>query len=284
MKDLVDEIIAEEFASPYLELVWLSEDDNDLGKNEAALESRLKLGALTLNELRDGLGLDPYANPAADRPMVLTATGYVPIEANVGREGSDAGGHALELKSDPPSAHTSVLKAVADDPKHPGWPAGTSGGVGGQFRPKESDGTRPSGNSPVISDVTPDNTWKPGAQYAAGWPHHYMPWANFRDLPLKPETRRVFVDATSGPLADTRVNRWSPEHAAYNDAVNEAFQAFLKSNNITAEQMTPEQADEFIDEIFFSRDPRIRNFNRRIWSEAFRYWRRSEGGRGGDPD
>ena len=86
VKDLVDEIIAEEFASPDLELVWLDEDDGD-PKMEAVLEGRLKLGAVTLNEMRDLLGLDPYANPAADRPMVLTATGYVPIEANARGEG-----------------------------------------------------------------------------------------------------------------------------------------------------------------------------------------------------
>ena len=84
VKDLIDEIIAEEFSSPDLELFWLDEDDNDSGKAEAALEARVKLGAVTLNELRDSLGLDPYANAAADRPMVLTATGYVPIEANAG--------------------------------------------------------------------------------------------------------------------------------------------------------------------------------------------------------
>jgi hypothetical protein len=28
-------------------------------------------------------------------------------------------------------------KASPDDPKHPGWPAGTEGGRGGQFRPKD---------------------------------------------------------------------------------------------------------------------------------------------------
>ena len=49
---------------------------------EAVLEGRVKLGALTLNEMRDALGLDPYANAAADWAMVLTAAGYVPIEAN----------------------------------------------------------------------------------------------------------------------------------------------------------------------------------------------------------
>ncbi len=74
VKDLVDEIIAEEFASPDLELVWLDED-TDAAQAEAQLESRVKLGAVTLNEMRDALGLDPFATPAADRPMVLTATG-----------------------------------------------------------------------------------------------------------------------------------------------------------------------------------------------------------------
>jgi hypothetical protein len=85
VKDLVDEIIAEEFASPDLELVWLSEEDNDLGKNEAALE------ALTRNEQRGALCFAPYANAATDRLMVLTATGRTPIEAGVGGEGWQPG-------------------------------------------------------------------------------------------------------------------------------------------------------------------------------------------------
>ena len=84
VKDLIDEIISEEFSSPDLELVWLDEDDADPKGLESVLEGRVKLGAVTLNEMRDSLGLDPYANAAADRPMVLTATGYVPIEANAG--------------------------------------------------------------------------------------------------------------------------------------------------------------------------------------------------------
>jgi hypothetical protein len=72
VKDLIDEILADEFASPDLELAWLDEDDGD---PETVLEGLLKVGAVTLNEMRDALGLDPYDNAAADRPMVLTATG-----------------------------------------------------------------------------------------------------------------------------------------------------------------------------------------------------------------
>jgi hypothetical protein len=88
VKDLIDEIVAEEFASPDLELHWLEEDE---GEPEKVLEGRLKVDALTLNEMRDALGLDPFDNAAADRPMVLTATGYVPIEANAQGRLSEAG-------------------------------------------------------------------------------------------------------------------------------------------------------------------------------------------------
>ena len=95
VKDLIDEIIAEEFALPDLELAWLDEDEAAPKGMEAVLEGRLKLGAVTLNEMRDALGLDPYANAAADRPMVLTATGYVPIEANAGGVRNSSSGAEL---------------------------------------------------------------------------------------------------------------------------------------------------------------------------------------------
>ena len=97
VKDLIDEIITEEFASPDLELTWLDED-TDAAQAEAQLEARVKLGAVTLNEMRDSLGLDPYTNAAADRPMVLTATGYVPIEANASGEGAKSANCSTALR------------------------------------------------------------------------------------------------------------------------------------------------------------------------------------------
>jgi hypothetical protein len=142
VKDLIDEIVAEEFASPDLELHWLDEDEGD---PETVLEGRLKVGALTLNEMRDALGLDPYDNAAADRPMVLTATGYVPIEANAGGVGggaSELGANRQGAKAETQSAKMALLKASPDDPDHPGWPAGTPEGRGGQFRPKDGDAAR----------------------------------------------------------------------------------------------------------------------------------------------
>jgi hypothetical protein len=139
VKDLVDEIVAEEFAAPDLELHWLDEDEGD---PETVLEGRLKVGALTLNEMRDALGLDPFDNAAADRPMVLTATGFVPIEANVGGEGANAGQavtNGQSTNAEKPSGKLALMKASADDAEHPGWPAGTPGGRGGKFRPKDGE-------------------------------------------------------------------------------------------------------------------------------------------------
>ena len=121
VKDLIDEIIADEFASPDLELHWLDEDA-DARQSEASLESRVKLGALTLNEMREHLGLDPYGNPAADRPMVLTATGYVPIEANAGGEDAEAGDDPALTQPETGTRRVSFTKTYDPDeprvPKH----------------------------------------------------------------------------------------------------------------------------------------------------------------------
>jgi portal protein/CDI toxin RNase A-like protein len=117
VKDLIDEVVAEEFASPDLELHWLDEDEGD---PETVLEGRVKLGAVTLNEMRDALGLDPYDNAAADRPMVLTATGYVPIEANADGQGTN---------TDAKAESAPVIKTF--DPNQPRVPA--SNPDGGQW-------------------------------------------------------------------------------------------------------------------------------------------------------
>jgi hypothetical protein len=151
VKDLVDEIIAEEFSPPDLELHWL-EEDADPAQTESALERRVKLGAVTLNEMRDHLGLDPYATAAADRPMVLTPTGYVPIEANAGGEGNT-------------SANTNGQAAPAVQkysPDQPRVPAGNPDG--GQWT--NEGGSAGPNDSRVISDASPDPI-EPGQQYAA---------------------------------------------------------------------------------------------------------------------
>jgi hypothetical protein len=50
----------------------------------------------------------------------------------------DPDGAAFGDESFPLDPTDRVYKASPDDPKHPGWPAGTEGGRGGQFRPKDA--------------------------------------------------------------------------------------------------------------------------------------------------
>lgn len=44
---------------------------------------------------------------------------------------------SARVEESAPEQISGVQKASPDDPKHPGWPAGTPGGRGGQFRPKD---------------------------------------------------------------------------------------------------------------------------------------------------
>ncbi|HEY1980162.1 MAG TPA: hypothetical protein VGH13_08735 [Xanthobacteraceae bacterium] len=87
-----------------------------------------------------------------------------------------------------------------------------------------------------------------------------MPKTVFQKRNFSAETEAVFEKSTSGPLADRTVNFNNIEHRQYNDAVNDLLDVFLERNKITAEQMTPTQAREFIQEVIGSSDPRIREF------------------------
>jgi hypothetical protein len=105
----------------------------------------------------------------------------------------------------------------------------------------------------------------------------------FEDRGFKPETEAVFEKATSGPLAHPEVNFNTAEHMEYNLAVDELLKAYLQRNGISEQQMTPTQAQEFIDEVRASTDPRIRGFNLRIIRERLRYIEVYGPGRSGDP-
>jgi hypothetical protein len=274
VKDLVDEIIAEEFASPDLELAWLDEEI-DAAQAEAHLESRVKLGALTLNELRDSLGLDPYANVAADRPMVLTATGYVPIEANASSPTSLARrcmrpdralDRALETGNDTPLEKYS--------PDQPRVPAGNPDG--GQW-------------TTLAANDDPNNTSDaagahiPCQKYGEG--HHWVPKTVYEKRNFLKEVKATFDNSKSGALAIPKVNSNTTEHIAYNKAVDQLLDAYLQRNEITEEQMTPAQAQEFVQDVLDSGDPVIQSFVRRIKWEAMRYnLRYGSGRRGGGGD
>jgi len=79
IKSLIDDILSDEFESPQLEFVWNLEPKLDPIVQETILSSYTTKGILTINEVRSALGRQPFADPAANTPMTLSASGYAPI-------------------------------------------------------------------------------------------------------------------------------------------------------------------------------------------------------------
>ena len=108
--------------------------------------------------------------------------------------------------------------------------------------------------------------------------HHEMPRAVSNRLNLPDETRKVFDEATTGPVP-TRGHRWDDAHRKYNEAVGELTKDFMKKNDIQPEQMTPDQARSLLKAIKESPNPTIRDYNMGI--RMLQYMYRLPGGRGG---
>lgn len=94
--------------------------------------------------------------------------------------------------------------------------------------------------------------------------HHYVTREIFGKEPLPAETRAVLEKATTGRILDERNNRYDHDHRLYNLAVREHFDQFIEANAINVRRMTPNQAQEFLDGVLKSTDPRIRNYNTRL--------------------
>jgi hypothetical protein len=95
-----------------------------------------------------------------------------------------------------------------------------------------SGGDETPGVSEVLSDLTPDNYWIPGADYAADG-HHHNPRGVYRKLPLPEETRKVFGKATTGSLPFYKWHEYDELHRMYNDAVEELMSRFMKEQGGT---------------------------------------------------
>lgn len=117
IKGLVDDILDTEFNSDDLEFMFEEEEEVDQEKQQKVLSGYQGDGALTLNQVRIKMGEEPYGPefPAADIPMVKTASGYVPIDANT----LDGKKEALDVLGPPPDAFG-------------GSPNGGGGGPGGK--------------------------------------------------------------------------------------------------------------------------------------------------------
>lgn len=120
--------------------------------------------------------------------------------------------------------------------------------------------------------------------------HHLVPQAHYKDLPLLRETRKVFDEATTGPIrlkttsedGLLRGHYWdgpNGAHGQYSEAVGRLLRNYLSENGIEPRQMTPDQARAFLDIVRGSSDPRIRDYLNSI-KLLQRLFRLRSGGRG----
>lgn len=83
VKALIDFVIETEFGTQDLEFQWEEHQVVDEIKQENILSGYTSRGIMTVNEAREALGMDPRNDPAANEAMVLTAAGYVPLNARI---------------------------------------------------------------------------------------------------------------------------------------------------------------------------------------------------------
>ncbi|UFW91047.1 phage portal protein [Bradyrhizobium barranii] len=123
IRSVINGIIVAELKISDLEFAW-GDDTQIEPKDEADILTKYTAGAvMTLNQAREKLGLEPYSNPLANEPMVLTAQGYVPLTAY-----DDTQKRADESAKNMADALTGGAAGDQDDPNNPGG-GGKSGAV-----------------------------------------------------------------------------------------------------------------------------------------------------------
>lgn len=91
----------------------------------------LRVPDLPNQAARDGMEAEDILIKSVDRELAQRSLAGTP--PSPGRVAPDSSNESFSVQ--PASG---IRKASPDDPKHPGWPAGTEGGRGGQFRPKDA--------------------------------------------------------------------------------------------------------------------------------------------------
>lgn len=163
------------------------------------------------------------------------------------------------------SQRDNLARKSGFDPSQPRVPAGSSDG--GQWTDGGASGrsfrwqTRLSRPQTQISEFS--------AARVRG--HHFVPRSLFQRFGLSAEARKALDRGVTGRLRAEK-HGWSVEHHEYNKAVREKLSRFLRDNKIRPESMTANEATEFRERILRDQDPRIRNFNLKIYRREILYW------------
>jgi hypothetical protein len=100
--------------------------------------------------------------------------------------------------------------------------------------------------------------------------HHVVNKAAYQNRGLSEEATKVFQNAKTGKLLEPQNNYFDAMHRQYNVAVSELLDKYLEKHSIEPSRMTGEQARGFVREVLRSTDPRIRDFNLRIFRGEIR--------------
>jgi len=159
-------------------------------------------------------------------------------------------------------------------------PSSAPSSDGGNSDMTESTAGEISDDPRILSDVTPDNEWIPGAAYA-GVGHHYVPRAIFAKYKFPEETRKVFDAATTGQLPFHGWHRYDELHRVYSSAIDDLLKGFMAEHGIAEQQMTPDHARAVLRAVAESDEPRIRAY-RAMLQHMGRLYRLRMGVRGSE--
>jgi RHS repeat-associated protein len=95
--------------------------------------------------------------------------------------------------------------------------------------------------------------------------HHWVIGPIRNDPNLSPEARKVFRDAATGYFGER--HGWSKEHQDYNKGVQDLW----NKKGHDASKMTTKDAQNFVDQIMRSKDPRISEFRQKIFDKCVKY-------------
>lgn len=115
LKEQFNDLIWRDFGYKDIEFDWVSEDNTDIKTSGEIYDLALKNGTLTINEVRQKLGEEPFGSEF-DAPMVLTGTGYIPMIATPEEEDESEGEKPQEVEKMQKAMYTpSNHKTWADD-------------------------------------------------------------------------------------------------------------------------------------------------------------------------
>ena len=116
LKEQFNDLIWRDFGYKDIEFDWVAEDSTDTKTSGEIYDTALKNGTLTINEVRQKLGEEPY-DKTFDMPMVLTGTGYVPMIAPT----QEQEGESDESEGEKPENVEKMQKAMYTSNNYKTW-------------------------------------------------------------------------------------------------------------------------------------------------------------------